>query len=1111
MFDEYFNPPPNAISPVPVAAAARAVDLADLPMSTSIDQDAPSTSIPSTQEQDQSPIISQEEEIDFEESFASVARIEAIRIFVANSVNKNMTIYQMDIKIAFLNGELKEEVYVSQPEAFVDQDNPSHVYKLKKALYGLKQAPHTWYDMLSSFLISQHFSKGIVDPTLFTRKARNDLLLVQIYVNDIIFASTNTAMCNKFANLMTTKFKMSMMGQIHTYGGKNKLNEDLQGTPVDATLYRGMIGSLMYLTSSRPDLIYAVCLCARYQAKPYSDADHAGCQDIRRSTSGSAQFLGDKLVSWSSKKQKSTAISSTEAEYIALSGCCAQILWMRSQLTDYGFQFNKIPLYCDNKNAIALCCNNVQHSRAKHIDVRYHFIKEFNFLIEKLGMRSMSPETLKCLERKRTSDGGNSNMNPIAAQQVALDNALVAPEKILEIEKCNARIEFSKPQREATYQVTLDVLKLSPCYPAFLITAEICPILPDQDFVKPFFDEELVPFIQELGYSGKCISRKTTGLDRLRSSRAQILWGMFYQKNVDYVALLWEDFMFQADNRDISPARKEHMPYPRFTKFIINHFYSKDKTIYMRNRANHHTIRDDSLLGTLKFVSKIQDYRKYGALIPDEMINQDIKDSKAYETYLAFATGQAAPKKARKFKKIASPSKKLSLVLEEEPATKPKRAKKPAKKSTTVPTAGVVIRDTPGMSMSKKKALAKADRGKGMDLLSDVALLEAAQLKKALKKKQAGNSEASCKWLSEDDDSNDDDSDDVSKDDDGVDSDADGDNEASDGDEDANPNLNQNDDEEKEDEEEYVRTPDNYEFSNDDEEYEELYKDVNVRLKDLVHKEEGKGDAEMTDAAHDEKSYEQVEDDAHVTLTATHVTQKTDGNVPPADNEVVSMMNAKVCHEELSTQTPSLLTVPVTVVPKTSTAAATTVPPTIPSVTPLPQQSTPTPTPTSFACSSRFLIPIRIRPKISDFATPVIQSTITESLKNVILAKSSSQPQSTYEAAASLTEFELKKILLDKIHKAYSLKRYRKDKDKDEDPPAGSDQGLKRRKTNKDVKPLKSSKSKELKSSTSKGTKSQSKSSGSNLGNTDDQRDAEDALKHDWFKKPARPPTPESD
>ncbi|GJW47873.1 retrovirus-related pol polyprotein from transposon TNT 1-94 [Tanacetum coccineum] len=217
-----------------------------------------------------------------------VARIEAIRIFVANASNKNMMIFQMNVKTAFLNGELKEEVYISQPEGFVDQDNPSHVYMLKKAMYGLKLAPRVWYDMLSSFLISQHFSKAAVDPTLFTRKART------------------TYYC--------------------------KLDEDLQGKQVDATLYRGMIGSLMYLTSSRPDLIYAVCLCARYQAKPtekhlqavkrifrylkgtinmglwyskdtgisrtsYADADHTGCQDTRRSTSGSAQFLGDKLIS----------------------------------------------------------------------------------------------------------------------------------------------------------------------------------------------------------------------------------------------------------------------------------------------------------------------------------------------------------------------------------------------------------------------------------------------------------------------------------------------------------------------------------------------------------------------------------------------------------------------------------------------------------------------------------------------------------------------------------------------------------------------------------------------------------------------------------------------
>ncbi|GKE20813.1 retrovirus-related pol polyprotein from transposon TNT 1-94 [Tanacetum coccineum] len=349
MFDEYFNPPIIVVTLVPVANAPKAVDLAKSPVSTSIDQDAPSTthfhddplheflheferlqvwelvSYPDkvmliklkwiykikTDEfgevlKNKDRLVAQgfrqEKGIDFEESFASVARIEAILIFIANAANKNMTIFQMDVKTAFLNGELKEEVHVSQPEGFFYQDNPLHVYKLKKALYGLKQAPRVCYDMLSSFLISQHFSKGEVDPTLFTRKAENDLLL------------------------MTTKFKMSMMGQIDSVNTpmveRNKLDEDLQGTPVDATLYHA--------------------------------ADHAGCQDTRRSTSGSAQFLGDKL------------------------------------LTDYGFTFNKIPLYCYNKSAIALCCNNVQHSRAKHIDVWYHFIKELveNGIVELYFVRT---------------------------------------------------------------------------------------------------------------------------------------------------------------------------------------------------------------------------------------------------------------------------------------------------------------------------------------------------------------------------------------------------------------------------------------------------------------------------------------------------------------------------------------------------------------------------------------------------------------------------------------------------------------------------------------------------------------------------------------------------
>ncbi|GKA83618.1 hypothetical protein Tco_0805213 [Tanacetum coccineum] len=304
-----------------------------------------------------------------------------------------------------------------QEEGFVDPDRPHHVYRLKKALYGLKQNP-----------------RGI-------------------FINQ-----------SKYANEILKKFDLHKSDPVDTpMVEQTKLDEDLSGIPVDQTQYRSMIGSLMYLTASRPDLVFAVCMCARYQSKPtkrhleavkrvfrylqgtinmglwypkdtamaltaYADADHAGCQDTRRSTSGSAQFLGDKLVSWSSKKQTSTSISSTEAEYIAMSGCCAQILWMRSQLSDYGFAYNHIPLYCDNKSAIALCCNNVQHSRSKHIDIRHHFIREqvekgvvelyfvrteyqladiftkalprerFEFILLRLGMKSMKPETLKRLQ-----------------------------------------------------------------------------------------------------------------------------------------------------------------------------------------------------------------------------------------------------------------------------------------------------------------------------------------------------------------------------------------------------------------------------------------------------------------------------------------------------------------------------------------------------------------------------------------------------------------------------------------------------------------------------------------------------------------------------------------
>ncbi|GKB00744.1 retrovirus-related pol polyprotein from transposon TNT 1-94 [Tanacetum coccineum] len=301
-----------------------------------------------------------EEGIDFEDSFAHVARLEAVRMFIAFVAHKNITIFQMDVKTAFLNGPLKEKVYVSQPDGFVDPDFPNHVYMLKKALYSLKQALRACQSQYTIELLKKH---GMDD-------------------------------CVSMSTPMATE----------------RLDADLQGTPTDQTTYRRMIRGLMYLTVSRPDIAFATFVCARYQARPmvkqlkevkrifrylrhsynmglwypkdygfeliaYSDADHARCKDDCKSTSGGLQFLGENLVSWSSKKQDCTAMSTAKAEYVSLSACCAQFIWMRTQLLDYGYKNNKIPMYCDSKSTIVISCNPVQHSRTKHINIRYHFIK----------------------------------------------------------------------------------------------------------------------------------------------------------------------------------------------------------------------------------------------------------------------------------------------------------------------------------------------------------------------------------------------------------------------------------------------------------------------------------------------------------------------------------------------------------------------------------------------------------------------------------------------------------------------------------------------------------------------------------------------------------------
>ncbi|GKB04279.1 retrovirus-related pol polyprotein from transposon TNT 1-94 [Tanacetum coccineum] len=271
------------------------------------------------------PSVNEAKGIDYDETFAPVARIEAIRLFLAYAAHKDFTY-------------------------------PDHVYGLDKALYGLKQAPQAWYDILSKFLIDSGFQKGSIDATLFIKKKDKHIMLIQIYVDDIIFGSTNPKYCTKFSKLMVKRFEMSMMGEINFFLGlqvnqfsngifinqskytldilkqfgmencdtvptpmveQAKLKLDLVGKPVDHTDYRSMIGSLMYLISSRLDIMFATCLWypkdSGFDLTAYSDVDHAGCH------------LDQK----------------TESEYVAVSGCCAQVLWMRTQLTDYGFFYRK--------------------------------------------------------------------------------------------------------------------------------------------------------------------------------------------------------------------------------------------------------------------------------------------------------------------------------------------------------------------------------------------------------------------------------------------------------------------------------------------------------------------------------------------------------------------------------------------------------------------------------------------------------------------------------------------------------------------------------------------------------------------------------------------------
>ncbi|KAL8121447.1 hypothetical protein AgCh_018250 [Apium graveolens] len=331
----------------------------------------------------------QHEEIDFDEIFAPVARLEAIRIFLAYAAHANFKVYQMDVKTAFLNGDLEEEVYVSQPPGFEDPNFLEHVYYLLKALYGLKQAPRAWYDTLSKFLLENHFTR-------------------------------DEKLCKMFAKLMQSKYEMSMMGELTYFLGLQvkqvsdgifisqtkyifdllkkfdlvdytsvktpmataiKLELNTTEKSVDISSYRGMVGSLLYLTASMPDIMFATYICARFQVDP-KESHLIAIKRFFRYLKGTPKLgiwyprdSGFDLTGYSDADY-AVSTSTAEAEYIAAGSCCAHILWMKNQLLDYGLQVERIPIFCDNTSAIAITENSVQHSRTKHIDIKYHFIRE---------------------------------------------------------------------------------------------------------------------------------------------------------------------------------------------------------------------------------------------------------------------------------------------------------------------------------------------------------------------------------------------------------------------------------------------------------------------------------------------------------------------------------------------------------------------------------------------------------------------------------------------------------------------------------------------------------------------------------------------------------------
>lgn len=395
---------------------------------------------------------SQEQGVDYDEVFSPVARIETVRMLLALAAHRRWKVYHLDVKSAFLNGDIHEDVYVEQPRGFEVCGEEHKVYKLRKALYGLKQAPRSWYSKIDSHFLDWGFQRSSNEHTLYCKTNQaGDTLVVCIYVDDIVFMSSSHSMLKEFKDDMMKNFEMSDLGAMSYFLGlevrqdqlgihisQKKYTEDLlkcyhmQGckaapTPLsenikvqaedgsgeaDSKSYRSLVGKLMYLTHTRPDIVFAVNLLTRYMHKPsknhyslakrvlrylsgtlnhgiwykrldsikleeFTDSDWGGCVEDRKSTSGVVFNIGSGAISWMTKKQDITALSSTEAEYVALCAGLCQGIWLKRLLFDCGFvQSDPFVVWCDNKSCITIAKNPTQHGRTKHIDVKFHFIRD---------------------------------------------------------------------------------------------------------------------------------------------------------------------------------------------------------------------------------------------------------------------------------------------------------------------------------------------------------------------------------------------------------------------------------------------------------------------------------------------------------------------------------------------------------------------------------------------------------------------------------------------------------------------------------------------------------------------------------------------------------------